>query len=79
MTKTFTPNDVLRFLYKETSEEEDREIQQAIMIDSTLMDSYEELLEIKNSIDHVEIQAPNQLVNKILDYSKKLNLHSISD
>lgn len=79
MTKTFTPNDVLRFLYKETSEDEDREIQQAIMIDSNLMDSYQELMEVKNSLDHIEIQAPSQLINKILNYSKSFNLHSISD
>ena len=38
MTKTFTPNDVLRYLYKETDAVESAELEQALVVRGELLD-----------------------------------------
>jgi len=79
MTKIFTPNDVLRFIYKETSEEESEAIHNAMLMDNNLLDDYYELLRVKESIDVVEISPPTELINNILAYSKNTKLTPISE
>ncbi len=43
MTKTFTPNDVLRYLYRETNSAENKELEEAMSLHSDLLDQYVQL------------------------------------
>ena len=70
MTKTFTPNDVLRYSYKETSPTESVELEQALMVRTKLLDQYLELTSIKEQLDKVRISPSERTVKAILNYSK---------
>jgi hypothetical protein len=53
MTKTFTQNDLIRFIYDETSKEESIEIQQALLCDDSLQDEYKRLSTTKSMLDEL--------------------------
>jgi hypothetical protein len=70
MTKTFTPNDVLRYLYKETSPVENVEIEEALLVSSELLDQYVQLTSIKEQLDKVRKSPSDRTIEVILEYSK---------
>jgi len=43
MTRTFTQNDLIRYIYDETSHEESIKIQQALLIDGGLHEEFKSL------------------------------------
>ena len=70
MTKTFTPNDVLRYLYKETSSIENSELEQALIVRGELLDQYAQLTSIKEQLDKVRITPSDRSIQAILEYSR---------
>ena len=53
MTRTFTQNDLIRFMYEETSHEESTEIQHALLCDNKLQDEYKSLSSTKSMLDEL--------------------------
>jgi hypothetical protein len=76
MTKTFTHDDVIRFVYEEMDEEESRELSQALLCDPELEKIYNELITMKAHLDAVEEVPSEKVVQRILNYSNSLNLPS---
>ncbi len=76
MTKTFTQDDVVRYIYEETSEQENKEIEQALICDAKLQEVYKELNAVKKQLDHSLKQPSDSTVQSIMNYSKSLNLSS---
>jgi len=70
MIKTFTQNDLIRFLYHETSEQEEREINKALICDSELQEQYKELIATKNQLDIARMEPSAIVVENILNYSR---------
>ena len=69
MTKTFTPNDVLRYLYKETNAVENKQLEEALLVDADLLDQYLQLTSIKEQLDQVR-KTPNEgTVQAIIEYA----------
>ena len=77
MIKTFTQNDLIRFIYHETNAEEEKEIEEALLFDNDLFDSYRRLAEVTEELNRIKKIPSEKVVNKILTYSKSLHLHSI--
>lgn len=76
MIKTFTQDDVVRYIYEETSEEENAEIISAMLFDDELADTYSSFREIFSSLD-LAIKAPSdRTIDAITSYSKSYHLHS---
>ena len=75
MIKTFTQNDLIRFLYHETSEEETKEINKALLCDSLLQSQYKELNESKRALDASNLQPSSDVVLNILSYSRAMQEH----
>ena len=75
MIKTFTQNDLIRFLYHETSEEETKEINKALLCDSLLQSQYKELNESKRALDASNLQPSSDVVLNILSYSRGKQEH----
>ncbi|MCR9249224.1 MAG: hypothetical protein NXI20_02330 [bacterium] len=71
MTKIFTENDLVRFIYEETSEAENNEIRDALMCNPGLQEMYNELKDMKSMLDENLMKPGKQAVNNILNYSKK--------
>ena len=77
MTKTFTQDDLVRFIYRDTTDEENAELQNALVCDAELLDCYKRLLEVKIDLDQGMIDPPKRVVDAALSYSRSLNLHPI--
>lgn len=74
MTKTFTQDDLIRYVYDEMSEHEATELEQALIVDNQLQDQYKELAAIKNRLDHSLKQPSDRIIKNILNYSESLNV-----
>ncbi|MFN3841469.1 MAG: hypothetical protein ACK4RF_12260 [Cyclobacteriaceae bacterium] len=70
MTKTFTQNDLIRFLYQETTEEEQSQISKALVIDAELRQQYTALVALKKEMDHAMLDPSAETVENILNYAK---------
>lgn len=72
MTKTFTENDLVRFLYNEVNEEERAEIKESLLTDIQLQNKISELRKVMDSLDAFIMKAPEEAVSRILYASKNL-------
>ena len=72
MTKAFTENDLLRFLYDEVNEDERLDINESLSADMELRTKLDELTEAKSSLDAFTVKAPSEVVSRILYASKNL-------
>lgn len=70
MIKTFTRTDLIRYLYHETTEEEKREIDKALICDSELMALYKELCAVVKSINETTLEPSKATILNILAYSR---------
>ena len=77
MTKTFTQDDVIRYIYNETSIEESLEIEQAMLCDAELQSWYKQFSITKSQIDAANKIPSDNALRNILNYSKSLNLRPI--
>ncbi len=76
MTKTFTQNDLIRFIYRETSEEETREINKALLCDSTLQAQYTELNDAYKQVDRAKLEPSAASIQNILNYARGVQEHT---
>lgn len=72
MTKTFTQNDLIRFIYRETSEEETREINKALLCDSELQAQYKELNATHKQLTKAKLEPSAASIQNILNYARGL-------
>lgn len=72
MTKTFTENDLLKFVYDEMSETEIRELRTAIRNDINLYEKFIRLKEMAEKIDSFLMRAPDAAVRRIIYASKNM-------
>ncbi len=77
MIQTFTLDDVVRFLYDEMSEDEACKIQESMLLDDELMDTYQQMLVVKNMLDGNPVrQEPSQSsIDNIFNFSRSCDLH----
>jgi len=76
MTKTFTRNDLIRYIYHETTAREKEEIEKELVLNTKLFETYKDLAEVSMELDRFELSPSEKTINKILDFSKNINLHS---
>jgi anti-sigma factor RsiW len=67
----FTPEDLLQYLYKETSQQENTAIEAALSEDWALREKYEVLLASANSLNSVIESPREEVVSKLLNYARK--------
>lgn len=71
MTHNFTPNDLIRFIYRETNPEEDLNIKQWILEDAAASNMFQQLVDSSHFLDIEEMEPSETSVNIILDFSKE--------
>ncbi len=71
MIKTFTQDDLIRFLYNECPEVEKREIKKALLCDTELLEAYKKLNALKLQIENARIEPSDKTVQNILDYARQ--------
>ncbi len=78
MIKTHTRDDVLRYIYKETTREEALIIEEQLLENNGLMDFYNQAKEILFHIDEIQFEPSAKVQRNILKYSSSLNFESIN-
>jgi len=78
MTKTLTRDDVLRYIYKETTREEALEIEKKMLENSGLMEFYNQSKEILFLMEEIQFEPSAKIQRNILDYSSAFNFESIN-
>jgi len=71
MKQTFTNNDLIKFIYKETTVFETLEIQNALTEDATLFDNYQTLMSGYMELPKVTFAPTKSALQNILNYSKQ--------
>ena len=68
MTQTFTTqlNDVVRYVYNETSKKENAIIEESLARDVNLLDFYLDSLNIKAEMEKIKMIPSDQSISKIL-------------
>ena len=68
----FTQEDLLLYLYNETSSEQTAQIKAALKTDWSLREKFEELTLAKNQLKPLKISPDQQTINNILNYAEKV-------
>jgi len=74
MIKTFTQNDVIRFVYDEVNAEERSQFNDLLLIDTDFQKLYFNYTKTKVSIAKSTLEPSENVINRILTYSKSLTL-----
>ncbi len=78
MIKTFTRNDLIRYIYQETTKEENTEIENALIFDEALCDELGDLQLTVNGLGRIERSPSKGSIDKILSYSKYYNMNAVN-
>ncbi|MEM1217259.1 MAG: hypothetical protein AAGH79_00030 [Bacteroidota bacterium] len=71
MKQHFTQDDLVKYIYKETSMYESLAISEALIADPVLRMEYEELLESYRELPKVTFSPSAQTIDKVLAYSER--------
>jgi hypothetical protein len=74
MTKTFTYDDVVRYLYAETTENENDLIVEALALDDDLMNFYIDSLEIKSQMNRIVRVPSDKSIEKVIRFSSQYSV-----
>ena len=78
MTKTFTQDDLIRYIYSDMDQKEKLQIENAMICDNELLEQYHQLRALVNEIDKTKVEPSEGVISNILDYSKSINPHSVN-
>lgn len=77
MTKLFTPNDLVRYIYQEMKEDENELLVQALHSDESLMEEYIEMLSTIEQLDQIQVNPSEKVVQAIKLSAKSTGLERV--
>lgn len=66
-----TPEELVRYIYHETSDQKTAKIKAALQSDWNLRDTYDKLLSAHGKLHEIRISPRKEAINKILEYAAK--------
>ena len=79
MIKTFTRDDLIRYIYGETTKRETEEIAQAVLCDNDTHAEFNGLTDLKNQLDALREEPSGQVIQTILNYSRIFEMPHLTD
>ena len=70
MTKNITQDNLIRYIYSETTAEETSLIEEALRSDWELKELHDNLLETKSELSRVKVSPSQKVIYNIMRYSK---------
>lgn len=67
----FTPEDLLQYLYKETSTAQTAEIKAALETDWSLREKFEVITSAQQKLEALKMSPSQQTIDNILNYAEK--------
>jgi anti-sigma factor RsiW len=77
MTKMYTPNDLVRYIYGETSQAENEIIEILLQTDTKFKKLYSQLTSSKHDLDDLIESPSDEVIWKILNNAQSLDMHSV--
>ncbi|GMQ25242.1 MAG: hypothetical protein EP311_11500 [Cytophagales bacterium] len=77
MTKPFTPNDLVRYIYREMTEGEQELLMQALHSDDSLMQEYLDLLSTIENLNQVTLKPSEKVVKAIKSLAHSTGLQKV--
>ncbi len=77
MTKQFTPNDLVSYIYQEMPEVEQELLVQALHSEESLMQEYIEMLSTIEQLDQVRLQPSEKVVKAIKAMAHSTGLQKV--
>ncbi len=77
MTKSFTQNDLIRYLYQEMTEPENEAFVKVLQDDPDLMQEYIELLSILENLNNLQLAPSERVVNAIKKKAQSTGLEKV--
>lgn len=77
MKQNFTQNDLIRFIYKETSASETIAIGEALTENNELYDQYETLMEGYLELPKVQFSPSQSAIQNVLGYNQQTTLERL--
>ncbi len=72
----FTPEDLVQYLYNETSQEKSTAIEAALQTDWSLNEMYDLMVDAQNNLEEVNLSPRDEAINRILQYGENaIELH----
>ena len=69
-TCTSTQNEIVRYIYNETSSSENVLIETSLIYDNELLDFYLDCLELKEEMNQINLSPKGSTIQNILTFSK---------
>ena len=69
-TCTSTQNEIVRYIYNETSSSENVLIETSLIYDNELLDFYLDCLELKEDMDKISLSPKESTIQNIMNFSK---------
>lgn len=66
-----TPEELVRYIYHETSDQKSAMIKDALQSDWNLRDTYDNLLSAHCKLDEIKVSPRKEAINKILEYASR--------
>jgi prophage tail gpP-like protein len=76
MTQIYTQNDLIRYIFKETTRREDSEIENELLVECDLIDFYIDACDVVRRVKELKLEPSEKTIQAILDYSRSLGVHS---
>lgn len=77
MTKTFTPDDLLRYLYKDTSPVESKEIEKALNTDERLHEKWQHLKADMQMLDSLFLKPSEAATDRIMQWAGAMSMAAL--
>lgn len=76
---SFTSEDLLQYIYNETSIQKTAAIKAALETNWILKESYDEIILAQSALKKINLSPRKQVIDKILDYAEKSIRHSTTE
>lgn len=75
MTQIYTQNDLIRYIFKETTEEENSDIERELLAKDEGVDFYVDACDIVRQVKALNLEPSDNTVRAILDYSRSVGVN----
>ena len=76
---SFTSEDLLQYIYKETSIQKTIAIKTALETDWILKELYAELISAQLSLEKINLSPRKKVIDRILAYAEKATMHTTTE
>ncbi len=79
MIKTFTRDELIRYIYGESTNTETEEIVSGVLCDNDVNREFDELTDLKQQLNSIREEPSNRSIDNILNYSRRFEMPQFTD